>query len=98
MKQQLRARGRRVVQRIAPEMMQSVEEIADLRKALRDTRKHMNRLRARVAELEREVQENRRLNRRLAELTDVVQELLLPAAQRDDKKLQELLDGYAERL
>ena len=34
----------------------------------------------RVAELEDEVQECRQLNLRLAELTDVVQELLLPVA------------------
>ena len=37
-------------------------------------------LRERVAVLEDEVQECRQLNLRLAELTDVVQELLLPVA------------------
>ena len=41
-------------------------------------------LRERVAVLEDEVQECRQLNLRLAELTDVVQELLLPVAQRDE--------------
>jgi TolA-binding protein len=51
-------------------------------------------LRDRVAELEREVQESRRLNQRLAELTDVVSEVLVPAADRDDKKLAELLTTY----
>lgn len=51
-------------------------------------------LAARVEELEAEVQECRRLNRRLAELTDVVHELLLPLAQRDDAAVQDALDRY----
>lgn len=55
-------------------------------------------LRGRVAELEESVQENRRLNRRIAELTDIVQELLLPAVDRDDDRLLELLDRYSEKL
>ena len=48
----------------------------------------------RVASLEREVQENRALNRRLAELIDVVAELLLPMSQRDEERVAELLDRY----
>jgi hypothetical protein len=44
----------------------------------------VEQLRARVAVLEDEVQECRQLNLRLAELTDVVGELLLPVAQRDE--------------
>ncbi len=51
-------------------------------------------MRDRIAELEREVQESRLLNQRLAELTDVVSEVLVPAADRDDKKLAELLGTY----
>ena len=46
-------------------------------------------LRERVAVLEDEVQECRQLNLRLAELTDVVQELLLPVAQRDEERVAE---------
>ena len=49
-------------------------------------------LRERVATLEDEVQECRQLNLRLAELTDVVEELLLPVAQRDEERLSELLE------
>jgi hypothetical protein len=56
------------------------------------------RLTKRVSELEDEVQENRQLNMRLAELTDVVQELLLPVAQRDEKRLEEVLTRYAKAL
>lgn len=51
-------------------------------------------LRGRVAELERDVQESRLLNQRLAELTDVVAEVLVPAADRDDKLLAERLATY----
>ena len=40
------------------------------------------------------MQENRRLNRRIAELTDVVAELLVPIADRDEAKVQELLASY----
>ncbi len=53
-------------------------------------------LRARVAVLEDEVQECRQLNLRLAELTDVVGELLLPVAQRDDARVAEVLEKYAQ--
>ena len=56
------------------------------------------RLRRRVAELESEMQESRRLNRRLAELTDVVQELLVPIAQRDEEKVREYVARYSASL
>jgi flagellar biosynthesis/type III secretory pathway chaperone len=55
-------------------------------------------LRRRVAELEVEVQECRQLNLRLAELTDVVQELLLPVAQRDETRVAELMERYSKGL
>jgi transposase-like protein len=55
-------------------------------------------LRQRLAELEKEMQESRRLNRRLAELTDVVQELLVPLAMRDEEKVQAYLDRYSSAL
>ncbi len=51
-------------------------------------------LRRRVTALEREVQECRALNIRLAELTDVVSQLLLPVEARDEERLAELLDRY----
>ena len=55
-------------------------------------------LRARVATLEEEVRECRRQQLRLAELTDVVQELLLPLSQRDQDKVEELLERYSAQL
>jgi hypothetical protein len=42
------------------------------------------------------VHENRRLNRRIAELTDIVAELLVPIADRDEDKARELLARYRE--
>jgi DNA repair exonuclease SbcCD ATPase subunit len=57
-------------------------------------RQQVARLRRRVVDLEQEVQELRRLSHRLAELADLVQELLVPAATRDDERLKELLDDY----
>jgi hypothetical protein len=55
-------------------------------------------LRARVGRLEEEVQECRALNLRLAELTDLVTELLLPVAQRDEAKVAELVERYQRSL
>ena len=58
-------------------------------------------LQKRVSVLEDEVQECRQLNLRLAELTDVVQELLLPVAQRDEQRVdgaaREVLAGLVSR-
>ena len=58
----------------------------------------MIKLAARVKELEAEVQECRQLNLRLAELTDVVQELLLPVAQRDEQRVAAVLEQYSQGL
>jgi hypothetical protein len=55
-------------------------------------------LRKRVTELENEMQETRRLNRRVAELLDIVEELLVPLAQRDVEKVQKYLDSHASSL
>ncbi len=52
----------------------------------------------RLARLEAEVDELQQLNLRLAELTDVVQELLLPLAQQDPDRAVELLERFREEL
>jgi hypothetical protein len=49
---------------------------------------------ARIDALERELDETRRLNRRVAELTDLVTELLVPLARRDDVEVDALLERY----
>jgi hypothetical protein len=58
----------------------------------------LDQLRTRVAVLEEEVQECRQLNLRLAELTDVVGELLLPVAQRDEARVAEVMERYSKGL
>jgi hypothetical protein len=52
----------------------------------------------RIQELEAEVQENRQLNVRLAELIDLVQELLLPVASQDRAKIEEALAKFERSL
>jgi hypothetical protein len=44
------------------------------------------------------VQELRQLNRRIAELTDVVAELLIPVQDRDEAKVAEVLERYRSRI
>ena len=51
-------------------------------------------LRDRLTELEEEIQECRQVNLRLAELCDVMMELLLPAADRDDAEVEAILGRY----
>ena len=82
MKQRLRARGKGAARRVAALTAGSQVE----------------ELRARVAVLEQEVQECRQLNLRLAELTDVVGELLLPVAQRDEARVAEVMERYSKGL
>lgn len=89
MKQQMRNSAREAVRRVAPGAWNAVEDVARLRGEFAE-------LRQRVQELEDDVQENRQLNRRVAELTDIVQELLIPIANRDDAAVQELLDRQRE--
>lgn len=55
-------------------------------------------LEARIDELERELAQTRQLHVRVAELTDIVQELLLPVAQQNTELLRERLEAYADSL
>jgi C4-dicarboxylate-specific signal transduction histidine kinase len=59
---------------------------------------HTAGLRERVAALEAAVDENRRLNQRLADVIDVVTEVLVPAADRDDARLVEALKNLNKTL
>ena len=61
---------------------------------LRKAESEIEHLRTRVLQLEHDIQESRLLNRRLAEVIDVVSEVLLPTEQRDERRLRELLDDY----
>ena len=78
----LRDASRRTLDRVAPGVgRQAREELAELRE--------------RVEVLEAEVQESRRLNRRVAELLDVVEELLVPLSLRDEEKVRAYLDEHS---
>lgn len=92
----------RLARRVAPGTLEAVRRRraagAPMAPAASSTGRDIAELRRRIAELEAEVQENRQLNLRLAELTDVVQELLLPIALRDEKAIQETLSRHTGRL
>ena len=64
-----------------------------MRNPLRRNDARIERLEAEVAELMESVEENRRLNERLSDVLDVVTELLVPAADRDDARLRAALDS-----
>jgi uncharacterized coiled-coil protein SlyX len=51
---------------------------------------------ARIAELEAQLMEERRLHRRVAELTDVVTELLVPATARDEERVRAAIAALDE--
>ena len=53
---------------------------------------------ARIEELEGAVQENRNLNLRVAELVDLVQELLVPVASQDQDKIDTALAKFQRSL
>lgn len=53
------------------------------------------RLEADVAELMGSVEENRRLNERLSDVLDVVTELLVPIADRDDPRVEAAMESLA---
>lgn len=64
--------------------------------SLKQRARNRSSLRKRIRALEQEVQECRRVNLRVAELCDVMMELLLPVAERDEKAITDLLDRYRE--
>lgn len=53
---------------------------------------------ARIEELEGAVQENRNLNLRVAELVDLVQELLVPVASQDRERIDAALEKFQRSL
>lgn len=61
-------------------------------------RSEVSRLEQRVADLETDLAELRRQHLRLAELADVVQELLVPMASRDEAAIQRAIERFQESL
>jgi hypothetical protein len=70
-------------------------ELRDLRPSSRAT---VARLEERITDLEADVAEMRQHNLRLAELTDVVQELLVPLASRDEGAVAEAVEKFRKSL
>jgi hypothetical protein len=54
----------------------------------------LDALQERLQDLEAEVQECRQLNIRLAEVIDLVEQLLLPIAAQDQEKIAEAVEKY----
>ncbi len=54
----------------------------------------LDELQQRLDQLEAEVQECRQLNIRLAEVTDLVEQLLLPMAARDEEQIAAAVEKY----
>ena len=71
-------------------------ELSSLRPG--SSRAAVRRLEERVAALEADLTELRRHNVRLAELADVVQELLVPMASRDEAGIQQAIERFQESL
>lgn len=55
-------------------------------------------LEQRVADLEADMSEVRQHNLRLAEISDVIQELLIPLASRDEARVQEAIERFNKSL
>lgn len=57
-------------------------------------RMRLRDLEQRIEVMEDEMQEHRQLSRRVAELTDLIADLLVPLAQNDQTKVNEIVDRY----
>ena len=66
----------------------------DADERLEAAEKQLRALRRRVVALEEEVLESRQLNKQVAEMIDVIAEVLLPAEQRDEQRIHDLLKKY----
>jgi predicted RNase H-like nuclease (RuvC/YqgF family) len=93
LRERLAKTGRRLTRRL--ESLRA--ETSGLAAEVSSLQDQVDELRDEVRQLKKEAHLDRRLHRRLAELTDVVAELLLPATQRDEEKLAELLKTYEGR-
>jgi len=62
------------------------------------TGESLDALQRRLEDLEAEVQECRQLNIRLAEVTDLVEQLLLPMAARDEDGIAAAVEKYSRTI
>lgn len=85
------------VLRMFPKARQLRERLRGVEARSRRLQTRVSELEDRVRSLEEEVTEARRLNKRIAELTDLVGEVLLPASSRDDEDVHQRLQAFVER-
>jgi len=69
-----------------------------VRDRVRGSKAFENTLRGRVERLEEELEADRQLHRKVAELSDVVAELLIPIQDRDEAKVNEVLSRYRKTI
>jgi hypothetical protein len=69
-----------------------------VRDRVRDTSLFDRSLRGRILRLEQELEADRQLHRKVAELSDVVAELLVPIQDRDEDRVAELLSAYRKTI
>jgi hypothetical protein len=96
--QELRGKAGRIARKASPGLMARRDRRAEAKTTGTVSGPEMDDLRRRVTELEAEVQECRRLHSRLAELTDVVELLLLPMSRGDSEKVEKILHDAGTRL
>ena len=58
----------------------------------------LDQLHERLDDMQAEIQECRQLNLRLAEVTDLVEQLLLPMSARDEEKIAEAVEKYSRTI
>ncbi|MFT4264839.1 MAG: hypothetical protein QM572_15755 [Nocardioides sp.] len=69
-----------------------------VRDRVRETKAFESSLHGRVLALEKELEADRQLHRRIAELSDVVAELLVPIQDRDEAHVREILSQYRKTI
>lgn len=72
--------------------------MTDVRSLARRARYRHRGVHARLTHLEAELQEHRQLNRRVAELTDLVAELVVPLARHETGTVDEILQRYRDSI
>jgi hypothetical protein len=78
--------------------------VADVRARLRGaarraaSRTPLGEMQRRIEALESEIEELRQQNLRLAEIADVVQELLVPLSSRDQARVDEAIEKFSQSL
>ena len=69
-----------------------------IRARVRGSKAFDRSLRGRVLRLEKQLEADRQLHRKVAELSDVVAELLIPIQDRDEDRVNEVLSNYRKTI